>query len=111
MKDFLKQLQKKTDRLSSLFSRDKEKIPITPHRDWVILIFLFLLLITLSALLGLFLFLRTTSSEFIIVDESTLELPQIITQDDFEEGLVEYDLKKSRMEELLLNQPNIVDPS
>ena len=93
-----------------LFDRDASMFLPNPYRDWMFAVFVFLGLTTVLAGIGIYLLIELNRGEIFIIERKT-QLIETIDAEKLQNVVEENEKQKQTFNNLLLEQPSVVDPS
>lgn len=96
--------------VSDFFDKDASKSILEPRRDWMIAVGIAFVATSLFALIGLYLFIQMNKGE-IFITRTAAEPLQTIDRMKLEEVVKKNKEQGAVLDGLLLNRPQIVDPS
>ena len=108
--DIQKFLQRIQKTLFVLFDYDKAKFEITPHRDWLVLVVCFLVLLVLGAGVGYYLFIKIGVGGGAAQDVIQTQRSSTIDTSELDRVLYRERQKKEDYSRLLSTSPQFLDP-
>lgn len=103
-------LKKFTRIFSFLGDRDPGKAEITPHRDWIVLVGIFVALMVAVAGASALLFMQT-GDEGLSAAEETQPKSKIFNVKRLSSVISEFEDRETKLQELRTERPHTIDPS